>query len=164
MFLILSALFHEERLNEALSHADEVLGSCPEHQLWQTSKLYYMRGKVLFAMCSSATAPFDSEEVTTAPSAPVDAAIDYQFVELTLSAFEIASGFLEAAGDEVGMVKSDLRWAQTAIDVLFRRIVVRRESGAHLPLHEACRLHDRDIAFGEGAHYISVTARGPAQS
>jgi hypothetical protein len=28
-------------------------------------------------------------------------------------------------------------------------IVVRRESGAHMPLHEACRLHDRDFAFGE---------------
>jgi hypothetical protein len=108
-------------LNEALSHADEALVTCPEHQLWQIAKLHYMRGKVLFAMCSSATAPFDSEEVTPAPSAPVDAAIDYQFVELTLSAFEIASGFFEAAGDEVGMVKSDLRWAQTGIDVLFRQ-------------------------------------------
>ena len=51
--------------------------------------------------------------------------MDMQVLNLTMSAFETASSFYDAAGDEVGVVKSDMWRAQAAIDVFLGEFCFR---------------------------------------
>ncbi len=144
-FLRLSALLHGGRLSEGLMVADDALKQCPESELWNNARLHYLRGKILYAISSISTAPFDGESGMARSSA----SLDVHHITLTLSAFETASKYYEAAGDEIGMLKSDLLWARTCIDTLFRRVVLPYEAGGGIPLDTACSLGGRTISPAE---------------
>jgi hypothetical protein len=149
-FLRLSALYHGGRYSEALTYVSLALRRCPTSHLWYRARLHYVHGKVLFATCSTASAPFDGEQITTATTVAVHSmGVDVELVENAMTAFETASGFFGAAGDEMGMVKSDLKWAYTAIDLLFRRVVMPRETsdGQITSLADSCRLSLKAIVF-----------------
>lgn len=148
-YLRLSALLHGGRLHDALAYADICLQTCPDNLLRHKAQLHYMRGRILFAMCSSATAPFDGDDITGSPDVVLDAELGGKYIEFCLSAFETASGFFDSAGDEVGTLKADLKWAQAAIDALFRKVVMPHDSGGGMSLSEACRLCERTIVFAD---------------
>lgn len=144
VFLRLTAFLYGGRLEEALHLADKALEVCKEHSFWDQGRLHYLRGRILYNMSSSATASFQGggESATS----PRDAgALNVKLTEFTMAAFETASRYYEAAGDEICTAKSDLLWARTCIDFLFRRVVLRAEAGGGLQLSKACALVDRRI-------------------
>lgn len=147
-FLRLSALIHGGRLNEALYLADKSIESCAEHSFWDLGRLHYLRGKALAAMSSSATAPLQREkELEKGPKESQQLILNV--TELTLIAFETASRFFDAAGDEVSTSKADLLWARTSIDFLFRKVVLKDTCGGGIPLNDACTILNRCIIVQE---------------
>lgn len=144
-FLRLRALTHGGRLEEALHLADRALEACGEHSFWDQGRLHYLRGKVLFTMSSSSTPSFQQEDETKSPSPAEASNLTLRLTELTLAAFETASHYYDAAGDEISTAKCDLRWARTCIDFLFRRVVLDSCSGGGWSLESACSLLDRGI-------------------
>ncbi len=166
-FLRLSALLHGGRLSEGISVADEALRGCPETELWNRARLHYLRGKILYGISSISSAPFEHGEGFQSGTRSDVARLDLQSVTLTLSAFETASRYYDAAGDEVGTMKSDLMWARTCIDTLFRRVVLPREAGGGVLLDHACSLGGRTISPPEvedAVHnvlYMASTANLP---
>jgi len=156
-FLRLSALLHGGRLSEGLNVADESLKLCPESELWNQAKLHYLRGRILYAISSISSAPFDNGEALSHGLASSTIHLDVRSITLTLSAFETASQYYDAAGDEIGMLKSDLLWARTCIDTLFRRVVLPFEAGGGIPLATACSLGNRTInpaEVEEAVHHV----------
>lgn len=148
-FLRLSALIHGARLDEAHYLADKALDTCDEHSFWNQGRLHYLRGKVLYETCTPSTAPstdpFKVEDESKSTSPKDAASVNLKMVELTMTAFETASQYFDAAGDEICAAKSDLLWARTCIDFLFRRVVLPSGSGGGWPLKKACLLYERRI-------------------
>lgn len=165
-FLRVTALIHGGRLNEALHTADEAVGLCDEHAFWNLGRLYHLRGKALFAMSSSTTAPIDKLDQIE-KGATESTQMDLKVTELTMVAFETASRFYDAAGDEVCAAKSDLQWARTCIDLLFRRVVLKASCGGGMSLREACLILDKRIVVDDvvdtihGVITIAQTANIP---
>lgn len=147
-FLRLTALIHGGRLEEALHVANKALEICSEHAFWDQGRLHYLRGKVLYAMSSTSTASFMREDEANGASKDTKK-LNLKMTELTMTSFETASHFYDAAGDEICAAKSDLLWARICIDVLFRRVVLSSESGGGVPLHVACMLLDRRIVLDD---------------
>lgn len=166
-FLRLSALLHGGRLREGMNVADDALKLCPETEIWNKARLHYLRGKILHATSSISTAPFEQDEALLTSSPRQTSTFNAQYITLTLSAFETASRYFDAAGDEIGTLKSDLLWARTCIDTLFRRVVLPADSGGGLKLEEACALGGRTISpseVEEAIHnvlYLASTANVP---
>lgn len=147
-FLRVSALIHGGRLNEALYVADNAVELCPKYAFWNLGRLHYLRGKAMFAMSSTAMAPIDklNEAEMNGEGNPE---LDLKIVELTMMAFETASRYYDAAGDEICAAKSDLRWARTCIDLLFRRTVLRSSCGGGMTLASACQILEKRIDLDE---------------
>lgn len=165
-FLRATALIHGGRLKEALHVADEAVGLCDEHAFWNLGRLHHLRGKALFALSSNTTAPID--QLSQIEKGVTESAqVDLEVTELTMTAFETASRYYDAAGDEVCAAKSDLRWARTCIDLLFRRVVLKANCGGGMSLKEACLVLDKRIVVGDvvdtihGAITIAQSANIP---
>ena len=147
-FLRLSALIHGGRLSEALYLADKSVEACEEHSFWDLGRLHYLRGKALGAMSSNATAPLQRENELE--KGPVESQkLVLQVTELTLIAFETASRYFDASGDEVSTAKADLLWARTSIDFLFRKVVLKDVCGGGISLETACTILNRRIVVEE---------------
>lgn len=158
-FLRIRALTHGGRLSDALELADKALDRCDENCFWDQGRLHYLKGKVLYEMSSPSTAHDRKDDALSMPNDSTG--FNARLTELTLAAFETASKYYDAAGDEIGVAKADLRWARTCIDYVFRKVVPRAEAGGGVPLSLACRLLDREIAFPEVVdvvHNIITTA------
>lgn len=138
VFLRLSALRHGGRFAECLVHAEMALSFCPEESLHTRAKLHEHRGKALLQMCSLAAPPYPHERV----------------VDLALTAFETSSSYHEIAGNELGLMRADLLWARTAVESVFRQVVLPRSCGGGVPLEAACKLEGRTIDFVEVENFV----------
>ncbi|CAN8069757.1 unnamed protein product [Agarophyton chilense] len=146
--LRLRALTHGGRLSEALDLADKAIEGCDEHSFWDLGRLHYLRGKVLYEMSCPSTSPYEWKD--DAMSVPNESAsFNAKLVEHTMTAFEAGSKYYEAAGNEIGSAKSDLLWARTCIDFVFRRVVLSTEAGGGMNLGRACKLLDKEINFAD---------------
>lgn len=150
-FLRLRALTHGGRLHEALQIADKALELCRESSFWNQGRVHYLRGKILYAM-SNISAPLyqaEGDVVTGRSEGDSESERTMKLTELTLMAFETSSQYFDAAGDELSEAKSDLQWARTCIDYLFRGVVLSEDSGGGIPLSVACKLISRHIVISE---------------
>lgn len=148
-FLRLRALTHGGRLDEALQLADKAINSCGEASFWDKGRLHYLRGKVLYIMSCTSSPSFREDDNVNVGASEKAADMTLKVTELTLAAFETASHFYYAAGDEICTAKSDLLWARTCIDFLFRRVVLKSEAGGGTSLNDACQLPNRRIDLGD---------------
>lgn len=147
--LRLKALIHGGRLDEALVIVDKALELCRESSFWDRGRLHYLRGKVLYAMSCTTTPVFRREAEVSIENSDGDTELILRSTELTMEAFETSSQYFDAAGDELSVAKSDLKWARTCIDFLFRRVVLPREAGGGVTLSEACMIKGRRISISE---------------
>ena len=148
-FLRLSALIHGGRLEEALYLADKALTVCDEHSFWNQGQLHFLRGKVLYQMSSTSAAPFQRKHGTYLDSENDAVSFNDKLIGITMTAFETASQFFDAAGDEIGSSTSDLLWARTFIDFLFRKVVLPAGSGGGLSVTKACAQLEKRIVLDE---------------
>lgn len=148
-FLRLRALIHAGRLDDALKIAEKAIKLCKESSFWDRGRLHYLRGKILHGMSSTAAPIFRREAEVSGGRA--DSALEStpMMTEQTMSEFETASQFFEAAGDELSVAKSDFNWARTCIDYLFRQVVLQEGAGGGVSLREASKLVNRRIIFAE---------------
>eukprot|EP00178_Gracilaria_changii_P025308 TRINITY_DN78050_c0_g1_i1.p1 TRINITY_DN78050_c0_g1~~TRINITY_DN78050_c0_g1_i1.p1 ORF type:complete len:2765 (-),score=377.85 TRINITY_DN78050_c0_g1_i1:2210-9988(-) len=160
IILRLRALTRGGRLSEALELADRALERCDEHSFWDLGRLHYLRGKVLYEMSCPSTSPYERKDDAVSVSNE-SVSFNVKLIEHTTAAFEAASKYFEAAGNEIGSAKADLLWARTCIDYVFRRVVLNANAGGGMDLRTASKLLDKEINFHDVldvVHNVITTA------